>query len=281
MVSFKVLLLFALLGITAVSASAFRDAGEPLTEEDFEFAESDEYNSELDAEETHDEDQSQALFEGDIDISDGEQKRALAERGVPGLREVVGSRKWPKGSDGLVKIPYKVPAGLSRKRRAAIAKAVLEFKQKTCIRFVPWKDQRSRYIYVNPEAEGCSSPLGMQRSYNNVNFGPYCSWGNLCHEFMHSLGFFHEHTRTDRDRYVSIKWANIPADWKHNFYKCDERGQGCHDLKVGYDYGSIMHYGKDLKGKQAIIPKRRGVSIGQRRAMSAMDIKGIKEYYGC
>ena len=67
---------------------AFRDAGEPLTEEDFEFAESDEYNSELDAEDTHDEDQSQALFEGDIDISDGEQKRALAERGVPGLREV-------------------------------------------------------------------------------------------------------------------------------------------------------------------------------------------------
>ena len=47
----------------------------------------------------------------------------------------MGSRKWPKGSDGLVKIPYKVPAGLSKKRRADIAKAVLEFKQKTCIRY--------------------------------------------------------------------------------------------------------------------------------------------------
>ena len=68
---------------------SLKDTGEPLTEEDFEFAESDEYNSELAAEETHDEDQSQALFEGDIDISDMEQKRALAERGVPGLREVI------------------------------------------------------------------------------------------------------------------------------------------------------------------------------------------------
>ena len=27
-----------------------------------------------------------------------------------------------------------------------------------------------------------------QKSYNNVGFGHYCTWGNLCHEFMHSLG---------------------------------------------------------------------------------------------
>ena len=110
------------------------DAGEPLTDEDFAFAESDEYNSEVANEETHDEDQSAAKFEGDIEISDDEQRTALAERGIPGLREVVGSRKWPKSSDGLVRIPYKVPSGLSKKRRAAIAKAVLEFRQKTCIR---------------------------------------------------------------------------------------------------------------------------------------------------
>ena len=64
------------------------DPGEPLTEEDFEFAESEEYNSELALEETHDEDQSTALFEGDIDISDKEQKTALAERGVVGLKKV-------------------------------------------------------------------------------------------------------------------------------------------------------------------------------------------------
>ena len=63
------------------------------------------------------------------------------------------------------------------------------------------------------------------------------------------LGFFHEHTRTtDRDKYVTIEWDNIPEDWVHNFFKCDERGAGCNDLSVGYDYGSIMHYGRMLKG---------------------------------
>ena len=79
-------LIFKLFNQTGTMRDA--DPGEPLTEEDFEFAESEEYSSELALEETHDEDQSTALFEGDIDISDEEQKTALAERGVPGLREV-------------------------------------------------------------------------------------------------------------------------------------------------------------------------------------------------
>ena len=123
------------------------------------------------------------------------------------------------------------------------------------------------------------------------------------------LGFFHEHTRTDRDDYVTIEWDNIPQDWVHNFYKCDKRYGGCNDLNVGYDYGSIMHYGRMLMGKHlynkhghwtieidsfnllvmqyifsgktAIRSKRMGVSMGQRKRMSRLDIQGIKEYYEC
>jgi len=258
------------------------DVGEPLTDEDFEFAESNEFNNKIAAEVTYDEDGSSTLFEGDIEISDAEQRVALAERGIPGLREVVGKRKWPKSSDGIVRIPYKVPHGLSKERRADIAYTVKQFERMTCIKFVPWTNQRKHYVYINADADGCSSPLGMQSSYNNVNFGPDCSWGNLCHEFMHSLGFFHEHTRTDRDQYVTIHWDNIPQDWVHNFYKCDERGDGCNDLKVGYDYGSIMHYGRNLLGKQVISAKKFvAQTIGQRRAMSVLDVRGIREYYGC
>ena len=108
---------------------------------------------------------------------------------------------------------------------------------------------------------------------------------------------------------MTIEWDNIPDDWVHNFYKCNQRGAGCNDLNVGYDYGSIMHYGRQLKGKihihlyllfpfiiighiakvkivffagkTAIRSKKIGVSIGQRKRMSRLDIQGIKEYYGC
>ena len=50
------------------------------------------------------------------------------------LLKVTGRWKWPRDSDGKVRVPIKVPSGLSKKRRAAIAKAVKEYKDKTCIR---------------------------------------------------------------------------------------------------------------------------------------------------
>ena len=67
------------------------DPGEPLTPEDFEYAASEEFQKEISNEDTHDEDESSTLFEGDIEVSDKEQRQALMERGVPGLREVSDS----------------------------------------------------------------------------------------------------------------------------------------------------------------------------------------------
>ena len=99
-------------------------------------------------------------------------------------------------------------------------------------------------------------------------------------------GFFHEHTRSDRDKYITVNWANIDKfskeqgkSWKHNFDKCTKRG--CHDLKVGYDYASIMHYGPKLGKYQVLTPKSKGKKFGQRKRLSAKDLEGINEHYGC
>ena len=62
----------------------------------------------------------------------------------------------------------------------------------------------------------------------------------ILHELGHVLGFYHEHTRPDRDDYVEVKFENIEYDRQHNFWKRDAE---ITQTFGPYDYNSIMHYG--------------------------------------
>ena len=60
---------------------------------------------------------------------------------------------------------------------------------------------------------------------------------------------------------------------------------GISNMGTPYDYGSIMHYGKGSFSKswfgRTITPKKSGVSIGQRKKLSPIDIKEANLYYNC
>lgn len=55
----------------------------------------------------------------------------------------------------------------------------------------------------------CASYVGCHGGGQPVYFAASCSVGNLCHELMHALGMYHEHTRFDRDQYISVLWQSI------------------------------------------------------------------------
>lgn len=57
---------------------------------------------------------------------------------------------------------------------------------------------------------------------------------------MHTLGFFHEQNREDRDSFVSVHWENIPPEHHLQFKKIPD--DFMHVDGRPFNYNSIMLY---------------------------------------
>lgn len=51
--------------------------------------------------------------------------------------------------------------------------------------------------------------MGLKGGEQPVFVGAQCMVGNIAHEILHALGFHHEHTRMDREQYITIIHSNI------------------------------------------------------------------------
>ncbi|XP_047429739.1 low choriolytic enzyme-like [Mugil cephalus] len=187
---------------------------------------------------------------------------------------------WPKSANGNVEIPFRLSAKYDNAEKQTILRAMKAFEGKTCIRFIPRRIQRA-YLSIEPRS-GCSSLMGRLGDKQVVSLQRYgcISHGVIQHELLHALGFYHEHTRYDRDQYIRINWENIDAYHMHNFKMKDSDF-----LNTPYDYSSIMHYGRTAFGKfrsETITPiPDPSVNIGQRDSLSDIDILRINRLYKC
>lgn len=171
------------------------------------------------------------------------------------------------------------------------AAAMSEYHEKTCIRFVQAElggnHEPKDYIIIKPMKKLICyvETLGNSGGPQLVNLGKnHCSKGTVIHEFLHKLGFIHEHSRPDRDEYITILSENI---------KDTEIAQGqfmkyplkvINNLNTSYDYGSIMHYRThsfSKNGKETIVTKKPGVRIGQREGLSPVDVTRVNRLYKC
>ncbi|KAJ1078384.1 hypothetical protein K5549_018737, partial [Capra hircus] len=190
------------------------------------------------------------------------------------------SSKWPKNS-GVVEVPFLLSSKYDKPSRRVILEAFAEFERFTCIRFVAYDGQRD-FISIVPMA-GCFSSIGRSGGMQVVSLGPSCLQrgpGIVLHELMHVLGFWHEHSRADRDRYIRVNWNEILPGFEMNFIKSRSS-----NMLVPYDYSSVMHYGRlafSRRGLPTITPLwARSVHIGQRWNLSNSDIARVRRFYDC
>ncbi|XP_075699574.1 embryonic protein UVS.2-like [Rhinoderma darwinii] len=210
-----------------------------------------------------------AVKEGDILIPTG--RSAIKCKGC----------LWPKSSDGTVIVPYTLSSKYSNWHRNLFNTSMQEFEKLTCVRFVPRTAEKD-FLNIGSSG-GCTGYVGRVGGSQYVGLAiDGCMYKEIIqHELNHALGFYHEHTRSDRDDYVTIMYENISPDETENFDR-----QDTNNLGLAYDYGSVMHYDKYAftinPGQPTIVPKPDpNVPIGHGDGLSVLDVAKINRLYQC
>ncbi|NBC04626.1 MAG: hypothetical protein GVY20_13090, partial [Bacteroidetes bacterium] len=191
---------------------------------------------------------------------------------------------WPNNT-----LPYEFSSDASKKFKEIVQEGIKLITEISDVR-IEERDSETSYVIFTPlDLDGVagSSYVGNQRGMKGqaINIGNSVSPITVAHEIMHALGFWHEHSRADRDDYVIINEENIENEKDHAFTK--KRG---YSPETPYDYNSIMHYGSfDFsidkpnwpfdKGKPTITKLDGSIIESNRDNISSYDIDKIYELY--
>lgn len=198
---------------------------------------------------------------------------------IPGQARGLGQsgtlERWP---DGIV--PYQFAAGVSQLQRDRAQEAIAHWNARTSIKLISRNaDNEADYkdfVTFEP-SNGCASWVGRTGGEQAIWLADSCTVGSIIHEIGHAIGLFHEHTRPDRDNFVTVHWNNVSSGKEINFEK----------IEVGaanyspYDFGSIMHYGEyffSSNGERSISAPD-GITVGQRDALSELDASSVDLMY--
>jgi len=215
------------------------------------------------------------ILGGDILLTQGQIDQIVNTRSA---YNDIKSRRWPMG------IVFYEIADSAIPIKSRIESAMTHIETNTNIRFYE-KTPFSNYINFFC-GDGNWSYIGMIGGKQDLSLLQWGSnTGSAIHEICHSLGFFHEQSRVDRDNYITINWDNIQEDKKYNFKTYSQNGYS-NGIDIGtLDFNSIMLYPSyNSFAIDTTIPtmtKKDGSTfIGQRNSLSDSDIAAIKSKYG-
>jgi len=234
------------------------------------------------------------IIQGDIVIGDTSKyqlKQGIYKHKLPSRMARVmddPDYKWKNN-----KVPYFIPVATSPSLRDSIMRAIQIIEDNTNVDFVVKTNGYADYVAIiedNSIAGAGLAEIGRIGGKQHVWLKSNVSPGVIVHEFLHTLGFLHEHTRSDRDEWINIDWSNISPDQKYNFYIDPSRWYEIFPdvVNIGeYDCSSIMHYSQFAfaidRSRPVITCKQCGIcpnsSFGNLSGLSYWDIYGINYVY--
>ena len=202
---------------------------------------------------------------------------------------------WKRGV-----VPYEfdspvVTASLAR----SIRDAMDLWENSTCLRFTRRRNEKveeADYLFFSSNSsEGCySDSVGRKGGQQVINVvEDECgSVGGIAHLIGHAVGFWHEHSRHDRDKYVLVVEKNVQEGEMINFLKREEKEE---EHNFIYDYASLMHLPVTIHSEceeakpeacptlvvihPSIYKIQGSPTIGQRKSLSAQDVYKVRAKY--
>ncbi|WP_080430947.1 M12 family metallopeptidase [Burkholderia ubonensis] len=160
-------------------------------------------------------------------------RRAKKEEKIMGCHIGDLSKRWP--NEG---IPFEINPNVGVPQKSTILAAVAAWNTLTFPPFVQRERQNDYVEFVS--GNKCESLVGRQGGKQNVSCVTNGDIKTFLHEMGHAAGLVHEQSRSDRDCFVGVNWENIIPSERYNFAIVRDSVN-----VLGYDYASIMHYGRN------------------------------------